>query len=143
MFFGVKGDVAKFLLQIPQPLVHSHILPALLQKLFGEFFDFCREIWWEIWRKFCGGIFLTNRAQKNRGQFRSIFRKKIRSSTIIFRAKFTLQTCHLNHMCFFPIWARAQGYTNLCEIKTESARSICNVSHLCPSYPQEGSSLAE
>ena len=40
------------------------------------------------------GFFLTHRtkAQKIRGKFRSIFR----SSKKIFRAKFTLQTCHLN-----------------------------------------------
>ena len=42
------------------------------------------------------GFFLTHRtkAQKFRGKFRSIFRKKIRSSKKIFRAKFTLHTCH-------------------------------------------------
>ena len=44
------------------------------------------------------GFFLTHRtkAQKLRRKFRSIFRKKIRGSKKIFRAKFTLQTCHLN-----------------------------------------------
>ena len=44
------------------------------------------------------GFFLTHRtkAQKFRGKFRSIFRTKIRGSKKIFRAKFTLQTCHLN-----------------------------------------------
>ena len=44
------------------------------------------------------GFFLTHRtkAQKFRGKFRSIFCNKIRSSKKIFRAKFTLQTCHLN-----------------------------------------------
>ena len=43
------------------------------------------------------GFFLTHRtkAQKFRGKFGSIFRKKIRGSKKIFRAKFTLQTCHL------------------------------------------------
>ena len=31
------------------------VLPALLQKLVGEFFlIFRREIWWEIWREFSG-----------------------------------------------------------------------------------------
>ena len=51
------------------------------------------------WREFCG-IFMTHRtkAQKFRGNFRIIFRNKIRSSKNIFRAKFTLQTCHLNHL---------------------------------------------
>ena len=46
------------------------------------------------------GIFLTHRtkAQKIRGKFRSIFRKKIRGSKQFFRAKFTLQTCHLKKM---------------------------------------------
>ena len=46
------------------------------------------------------GFFLTHRtkAQKFRGNFRSIFRKKIRGSKKIFRAKFTLQTCHLKEM---------------------------------------------
>ena len=43
------------------------------------------------------GFFLTHRikAQNFRGKFRSIFREKIRSSKKLFRAKFTLQTCHL------------------------------------------------
>ena len=46
------------------------------------------------------GCFLTHRtkAQKIRGKFRSIFRKKIRGSKKIFRAKFTLQTCHLKFL---------------------------------------------
>ena len=46
------------------------------------------------------GIFLTHRikAQKVRGKFRSVFREKIRSSKKIFRAKFTLQTRHLNSL---------------------------------------------
>ena len=56
---------------------------------------FRREIWWEI----CG-IFLTHRikAQNFRETFRSIFRKKIRRSKQIFRAKFILQTCQPNSM---------------------------------------------
>ena len=43
------------------------------------------------------GFCLTHRtkAQNFRGKFRIIFRKKIRSSTKICRAKFPLQTCHL------------------------------------------------
>ena len=88
---------------ISRPSLEVHIfLPALLQKLVGDFFlIFRREIWkiqWEIWREFSGDFFLTHRtkAQKIRGKFRSIFRKKIRGSKKIFRAKFTLQTCHLN-----------------------------------------------
>ena len=46
------------------------------------------------------GFFLTHRtkAQKFRGKLRSILRNKIRSSKKIFRAKFTLQTCHLNKL---------------------------------------------
>ena len=53
------------------------------------------------------GFFLTHRtkAQKFRGTFRSIFRKKIRGSKKIFRAKFTLQTCHLKD---FPWQNREQ-----------------------------------
>ena len=45
------------------------------------------------------GFFLTHRtkAQKFRGEFRSIFCTKIRGSKKIFCAKFTLQTCHLNN----------------------------------------------
>ena len=60
-----------------------NLLPALLQKLVGEFFFviFRREIWkieWEIWREFSGDCFLTHRTktQKFWGKFRSIFRKK-------------------------------------------------------------------
>ena len=33
------------------------LLPALLQKLVGDFFIFRREIWWEIWRESFGEIF--------------------------------------------------------------------------------------
>ena len=46
------------------------------------------------------GFFLTHRtkAQTFRGKFRSIFRTKIRGSKKIFRAKFTLRTCHLNFL---------------------------------------------
>ena len=63
------------------------ILPALLQKLVGDYFlDF---FGWEIWRTH------RTKAKKCRGNSRSIFRKKIRSSIKIFRAKFTLQTRHL------------------------------------------------
>ena len=41
---------------------------------------------WEIWREFCG-IFQTHKtnAEKFRGNFRSIFREKIRSPGKIFR----------------------------------------------------------
>ena len=71
-----------------------------------DFFYFSQgnwKIWWEIWREF-SGIFLTHRtkAQKFRGKFRSIFRKKIRGSKKIFRAKFTLQTCHLKFIVDNP-----------------------------------------
>ena len=71
------------------------LLPALLQKLVGEFFGFFgREIWREIWWEFCG-IFRTHnmKAQESRGQFQSIFCEKIRASKTIFRANFVLQTC--------------------------------------------------
>ena len=46
-------------------------LPALLQKLVGEFFYFGEE----IWREFCGIFFgpTKTKAQKIRGKFRSIF----------------------------------------------------------------------
>ena len=58
------------------------LLPALLQKLIGEFFLFFAG---KFGGKFGGnfaGFFLTHRikAQTFRGNFRSIFRKKIRSS---------------------------------------------------------------
>ena len=78
------------------------VLPALLQKLVGEFFfDFSHGNLENLVGNLEGifqGFFLTHRtkAQKFRGKFRSIFRKKIRGSKKIFRAKFTLQTCHLN-----------------------------------------------
>ena len=76
------------------------VLPALLQKLVGEFFfDFSQGNLENLVGNLEGifrGFFLTHRtkAQKFRGKFRSIFRKKIRGSKKIFRAKFTLQTCH-------------------------------------------------
>ena len=78
------------------------LLPALLQKLVGEFFfDFSQGNLENLVGNLEGifrGIFLIHRtkAQNFRGKFRSIFRKKIRGSKKIFRAKFTLQTCHLN-----------------------------------------------
>ena len=78
------------------------VLPALLQKLVGEFFfDFSQGNLENLVGNLEGifrGFFLAHRtkAQKFRGKFRSIFRKKIRGSKKIFRANFTLQTCHLN-----------------------------------------------
>ena len=68
------------------------VLPALLQKLVGEFFDFSQGILENFVGNLEGifrGFFLTHRtkAQKFRGKFRSIFRKKIRGSKKIFRAK--------------------------------------------------------
>ena len=96
-FIGAKNQRKLFLYKVFQEL-----LPALLQKLVGEFFlIFRREIFGKFSGKFGGnfaGFFLTHRteAQKFRGKLRSIFRNKIRSSKKIFRAKFTLQTCHLN-----------------------------------------------
>ena len=81
-------------------LLQLFALHALLQKLVGDFFSKGK-----IGGKFGGnfaGYFLSHRikAQNYRGKFRSIFRKKIRSSEIILRAKFTLQTCHLKFLFF-------------------------------------------
>ena len=74
------------------------LLPALLQKLVGEFFfDFSQGNLENLVGNLEGifrGFFLTHRIKAQK--FRSIFREKIRSSKKIFRAKFTLQTCHLN-----------------------------------------------
>ena len=86
-----------------QITVCESLLPAILQKLVGEFFWFFAGKFGKFSGKFGGnfpGFFLTHRtkAQKFRGKFRSIFRKKIRSSKNIFRAKFTLQTCHLKSL---------------------------------------------
>ena len=84
--------------------IHNfNVLPALLQKLVGDFFDFSQGNLENLVGNLEGifrGFFLTHRTklQKFRGKFRSIFRNKIRSSKKIFRAKFTLQTCHLNSM---------------------------------------------
>ena len=70
------------------------ILPALLQKLVGAFsFDFS-------WGNLVGILWEFFGPQKEKlkifgGKYRSTFRKKIRSSKKIFRAKFALQTCHL------------------------------------------------
>ena len=61
-------------------------LPALLQKLVGDFFfDFSQGNLGNLVGNLVGilwGFFLTHRtkAQKFRGKFRSFFRKKIRSS---------------------------------------------------------------
>ena len=75
-------------------------IPALLQKLVGELFlIFAGKSGGKFGGNFVG-FFLSHRteAQKFRGKYRSSFRKKIRSSIKIFRAKFTLQTCHLNFL---------------------------------------------
>ena len=84
-------------------LQRSDVLPALLQKLVGGFFDSSQGNLENLVGNLEGifrGFFLTHRtkAQKFRGKFWSIFRKKIRGSKKIFRAKFTLQTCHLKAM---------------------------------------------
>ena len=84
------------------------VLPALLQKLVGEFFWFFAGKFGKFNGKFGGnfpGIFSDpqNKGSKFSGKFRSIFRKKIRGSKKIFRAKFTLQTCHLNDLGRFQI----------------------------------------
>ena len=72
----------------------KQVLPALLQKLIGDFLDF--------WEGNLAGILAgisppppaKKKAQKYRGNFRSSFREKIRGSKKIFRANFVLQTCH-------------------------------------------------
>ena len=86
--------------------VPSIVLSALLQKLVGEFFfDFPQGNLENLVGNLEGifrGFFLTHRtkAQKFRGKFRSILRKKIRGSKKIFRGKFTLQMCHLSQLLF-------------------------------------------
>ena len=80
------------------------LLPALLQKLVGEFFvDF-----WDgnfvgnlagILRDFSDPQCVKGKAQTFWGKFRSIFREKIRGSKRIFRANFVLQTCHPKTGC--------------------------------------------
>ena len=104
------------------------VLPALLQKLVGEFFfDFSQGNLENLVGNLEGifwGFFLTHRtkAQTFRGKFRSIFRKKIRGSKNIFRAKFTLQTCHLNVLGGL-IWRRlrvSRGGPNGPTLATES-----------------------
>ena len=59
----------------------SIILPALLQKLVGEFFCVFAKKFVKFGGKFVGNL-LTHRikAQKYRGKFWGIFRKRIRSS---------------------------------------------------------------
>ena len=85
------------------------------------------------------GFFLTHRtkAQKFRGKFRNIFRKKIRGSKKIFRAKFTLQTCHLKP--FQSLCTVQQSDENiLMALKSEQAHrnpphSVCHKEqHLPP-----------
>ena len=52
-----------------RPSSQNFVLPALVQKLVGEFFwVFVREIWREVWREVCG-MFLTCKikARKFRG----------------------------------------------------------------------------
>ena len=56
------------------------------------------EIWWKIWREFCGNFSRpqNKRLKKLGGHFGAFFVRKFVAQTKIFRAKFTLQTCHLN-----------------------------------------------
>ena len=89
------------------PLCPQSLLPALLQKLVGDFFFL------SLGGKFCGkfggnfaGIFRTHKkkAPKYRGKFRSISGEKIRASKKIFRANLILQTRHPNNPhCIFIV----------------------------------------
>ena len=81
---------------IPNSHFCLFVLPALLQKLVGEFFfDFGEG---NLGGKFFGPTKI--RAQKFRGKFRSVSREKFHSSKRIFRANFGLQTCHPNFLGF-------------------------------------------
>ena len=86
----------------PSPVSKKFSLRSCRSSSLNFFLIFRREIWeiwWEIWRDF-RGIFLTLghriKAQKFQGIFRSIFIRKFVAQKNIFRAKFTLQMCHLN-----------------------------------------------
>ena len=72
------------------------VLPALLQKFVGDFFLFAGNLCGKFGGNFVEICLPTKERLKISGKFRSILRKKIRSSIKIFRAKFALQTCHLN-----------------------------------------------
>ena len=74
------------------------------------------------------GFFLTHRtkAQTFRGKFRSIFRKKIRGWKKIFRAKFTLQTCHLKKSMRFlgsAMGIAIANHRNRCDFGALSLRT--------------------
>ena len=110
------------------------VVPALLQKLVGEFFLIFRRKFGKVSGKFGGnfpGFFLTHRtkAQNFRGNFWSIFRKKIRSSKKIFRAKFTLQTCHLKNC------PRGEGNCAATERQKLSRGNFCLPASRCLSGP--------
>ena len=81
--------------RLPCQTQKPSVLPALLQKLVGELFIFCRK----FGGKFCGR-FLNHqiKAQKIRENFGAFFVRKL-ISKISFRANFALQTCH-----FDPPW---------------------------------------
>ena len=72
------------------------VLPALLQKLVGEFFILGGNFAGNVGGNLAGIFYQQNKGSKNRGKIRSIFREKICASKKLFRANFVLQTCHPN-----------------------------------------------
>ena len=118
------------------PPLYSPCAPAEARRWI--FFDFSQgnlENWVGNLEGIFRGFFLTHRtkAQNFGEKFRSIFRKKIRGSKKIFRAKFTLQTCHLNSLSltrmaplwrFFPLfWSHFSSY--LANLMTNNIRQQC------------------
>ena len=120
------------------------VLPALLQKLVGDFFLFFAGKFGKFSGKFGGnflGFFLTHRtkAQKIRGNFRSIFRKKIRSSKKSFvqnslcrRATLTFWT--ENVRTSMTVTGRPKGFS-----KTAHRKEVCAVIHKGPTPKLEKS----
>ena len=102
------------------------ILPALLQKLVGNFLIFGRNLAGSlagILRDLC----LThNKGSKNRAKNRRIFRGKFRASKKIICAKFVLQTCQFSTL---PLWTTKMHYL-------EHVLHVANMQRLHPLFPK-------
>ena len=125
--------------------ISSPCAPAEARRWF--FFDFSQRNLESLVGNLAGnypGFFLTHRTKprKFRGNYRSIFREKIRSSKKIFRAKLTLQTCHLNNFRDAPdtfnhpapnlrdasmraLWSFRPKYSHRCHLSEGNPLKTC------------------
>ena len=126
---GASGENKTTLRHGPKRQRSCHfVLPALLQKLVGEFFDFSPQNLTGIFERFFRNHKI--KAKNDHGKLRSIFRKKLRSSKKIIRAKIGSADVHLNILAV-KIWPSLRGRVesrnmgNCCSFPAEHA-TVCN-----------------